>query len=307
MPIRNEQRTVRVLLVDDEPYLLDVCRDFLEMTGEVTVVGVESGAQALETLEAKPFDAIVSDYQMPKMDGIQLLHEVRRCYGRIPFILFTGKGREEVVIQALDGGVDSHLQKGGDPMPQFALLLHRVKQAVERRRAEESLLESESRLRRAESVARLGHWEMVLVERQMLASEGACALYGTEAWQMELESAQAFVLPEYRPVLDAAMDALIHDGVPYEVEFKIRRGSDGRSLDIHSGAEYDAEKGRIFGVIQDITEGKRAEEKALQSEERCRRSERKHRVLFDALPDPTFLIEKETGLILDVNSAAEQE
>lgn len=306
MPIRYQQSPIRVLLVDDEPCLLDVCRDYLELTGELSVVGAESGTQALEALEKKPFDAIVSDFQMPNMDGIQLLHEVRRRYGSLPFILFTGKGREEVVIQALEGGADSYLQKGGDPTPQFTLLLHRVKQAVERRRAEEALLDSEARLRRAEGVARLGHWELALVEQQMLASPGACALYGTEVWQMEMKAAQAFVLPGYRPVLDAAMNALIQDGVPYDVEFKIRRGDDGRVLDIHSWAEYDAEKGRIFGVIQDITERKHVDEMARQSEELGRRSERKYRILFDALPDPTFLIEKETGLIFDANRAAEE-
>jgi PAS domain S-box-containing protein len=307
MQVGNKRRIIRVLLVDDEPDLMEICREYLEMSGEVSVLGVESGALALEALQKERFDAIISDYQMPQMNGIQLLREVRARHGGLPFILFTGRGREDVVIQALDGGVDSYLQKGGDPNPQFAELAHRLKQAVERSRAEQALQESEARLRRAEGVARLGHWELVIGEEIMLASAGASVLYGTETSEMDLKTAQAFVLPGYRDTLDMAMKALILMGVPYDVEFKIRRGDDGRIRDIHSWAEFDAEKGRIFGVIQDITEMKCANDMARQNEALCRRSERRYRILFDALPDPTFLIEKETGLIFDVNKAAERE
>ena len=48
----------------------------------------------------------------------------------IPFILFTGRGREEVVIEAINNGVDFYLQKGGDPKAQFAELGHKIKKAV---------------------------------------------------------------------------------------------------------------------------------------------------------------------------------
>ena len=57
---------------------------------------------------------------MPGMDGIELLKRVRKSFGNVPFILFTGRGREEVVIEAINNGVDFYLQKGGDPKAQFA-------------------------------------------------------------------------------------------------------------------------------------------------------------------------------------------
>jgi PAS domain S-box-containing protein len=68
---------------------------------------------------------------MPEMDGIELLKVVRSRMGKIPFILFTGRGREEVVIEALNNGADFYLQKGGNPSAQFAELTHKVKIAVE--------------------------------------------------------------------------------------------------------------------------------------------------------------------------------
>ncbi len=82
---------------------------------------------------------------MPEMDGIELLKKVRSPGNTIPFILFTGKGREEVVIEAINSGADFYLQKGGDPMAQFAELAHKVRQAVNRRRAEAGVRDLERR------------------------------------------------------------------------------------------------------------------------------------------------------------------
>jgi len=136
--------TLRVLYVDDEPDLLDIGRIFLEQAAEFSVKTIDSAPAALTLLKNEKFDAIISDYQMPGMSGIQFLIEVRNKFGSIPFILFTGKGREEVVIQAINSGADFYLQKGGDPSAQFAELSHKIKKAVEGCRAEEALRESEN-------------------------------------------------------------------------------------------------------------------------------------------------------------------
>jgi PAS domain S-box-containing protein len=81
---------------------------------------------------------------MPGMDGIQFLVEVRTRFGPTPFILFTGRGREEVVIQAINSGVDFYLQKGGEPGAQFAELTHKIKSAASSKRADDALRKSEN-------------------------------------------------------------------------------------------------------------------------------------------------------------------
>ena len=73
------------------------------------------------------------------MNGIEFLKTVRTSGNQLPFILFTGRGREEVVIQALNEGADFYLQKGGDPKPQFTELYHKIRQAVQQRQVEEEL------------------------------------------------------------------------------------------------------------------------------------------------------------------------
>jgi PAS domain S-box-containing protein len=119
-----------ILYVDDEEKLLEIGKLFLEETGEFHVDTVLSAVHATEKMKTLPYDAIVSDYQMPGMDGIVFLKTVRSRFGDIPFILFTGKGREEVVIQAINNGADFYLQKGGDPRSQYAELAHKITIAI---------------------------------------------------------------------------------------------------------------------------------------------------------------------------------
>ena len=138
---------ISLLYVDDEPLLLELGKLFLEKSGQFRVDTVTSAPEALEILKSTSYDAIVSDYQMPDMDGIALLKEIRAEFPDLPFIIFTGKGREEVAIEAFDNGADFYLQKGGNPTPQFLELGHKIIAAVRRRQAEKALQDSETRYR----------------------------------------------------------------------------------------------------------------------------------------------------------------
>jgi PAS domain S-box-containing protein len=78
----------------------------------------------------------VSDYLMPDMDGIELLKQVRANDKNIPFIMVTGRGREEIAVEAYENGADFYLQKGGAPTPQFTELVCKLKAAVGHRQAD---------------------------------------------------------------------------------------------------------------------------------------------------------------------------
>jgi PAS domain S-box-containing protein len=118
----------------------------------------------------------------------------------------------------------------------------------------EAIRESESRLSLAETVARIGNWKILLRTKEMIASMGASSIYGVGPDAMSLEIAQSYPLPEYRPILDRALDDLITKGIPYDVQFKILRPSDGKTVDIHSLALYDKGNNTVFGVVHDITD-----------------------------------------------------
>ncbi|HVP95890.1 PAS domain S-box protein [Methanoregula sp.] len=136
---------ISILYVDDEESLLEVGKLFLERSGQFSVDVIASATEALDLLATREYDAIISDYQMPVMDGIEFLKKVRSSGKTIPFILFSGRGREEIVIQALNEGADFYLQKGGEPLAQFTELSFKVRHAVQKRWAESRLREHERR------------------------------------------------------------------------------------------------------------------------------------------------------------------
>jgi PAS domain S-box-containing protein len=136
-----------LLYIDDEPEFLEMVKAYLEEIGNFSVDTAQSGPEGLGLLEKQHYDAIISDYQMPGMDGIALLKKIRALYADIPVIFFTGKGREDVVIDALNAGADGYIQKGGDPDPLFAELAHRTRQLIGKKQAEEALRDSEERFR----------------------------------------------------------------------------------------------------------------------------------------------------------------
>ncbi len=106
-----------VLLVDDDSSFLKQASIFLEEKEDrLNIETFTSAEEALEKLNNKEYFAIVSDYQMPGMDGLDFLKSVREeldC--DVPFIILTGKGREEVAMEALNLGADRYLKKSSDP------------------------------------------------------------------------------------------------------------------------------------------------------------------------------------------------
>ena len=128
--------TISVLYVDDEPGLLEIGKGFLEQTHDFTVSTALSASSALVRLKTEGIQAIASDYQMQGMDGIEFFKNVRASDKKIPFIIFTGRGREEIAIEAFENGADFYLQKGGESRSQFAELRLKIKTAVEHRQAD---------------------------------------------------------------------------------------------------------------------------------------------------------------------------
>lgn len=138
---------ISLLLVDDELSILNASRLFLEKNGDITIETVESAENALRILGERKFDAIVSDYEMPGIDGLGFLKILRARGDRTPFIIFSGRGREHVILDALNSGADFFIQKGVDVVAQYAEMKHKLLVVVKERRIEAALRESEVRYR----------------------------------------------------------------------------------------------------------------------------------------------------------------
>ncbi|MFW6110844.1 MAG: response regulator, partial [Thermoproteota archaeon] len=101
-----DEGRIRVLHVDDDQGFLKSSKDILELQGNFQVETATSVEETLRKLEQESFEVVVADYQMPDRDGLDLLKELREQGDDIPFIMFTGKGREAVAMKALNLGAD---------------------------------------------------------------------------------------------------------------------------------------------------------------------------------------------------------
>ena len=289
-----------ILYVDDEPALLEIGRLFLEHSGEFQVAVMASAQEALDSPSLGTYDAIVSDYQMPDMDGIEFLKAVRERHREIPFLIFTGRGREEVVIEAINNGADFYVQKGGDPTAQFAELAHKIRQAVRRKEAESSQRESERRL--ADIIDFLPD-AMLAVDpagRVLAWNRANEDLTGVPASRMLGKGNYEYALSPYGERRPFLLDMLswpdeeirkyftniVHDGRAISAETNLAAPK-GRQINImvKAGPLFN-QKGDVTGaieVIRDISALKKTEQDLRAAYERVTMTEEELRSQFDEL------------------------
>ena len=140
---------ISVLHVDDEEAFLKATKIYLEDMGEgkLKVDSLINPEHVFKTLQEKTYDVIVADYRMPSIDGLQLLKLLRDQNVTIPYIILTGRSREEVAIQALNLGANRYIKKGMDTESQFTELIHAIQEEVSHMRTQDALRESEEKLR----------------------------------------------------------------------------------------------------------------------------------------------------------------
>lgn len=127
--------SIRILVVDDSDFFLTLISNQLESGHDIVTYTATGGAEALDVLESTPVDCVVSDYEMPSMNGLELHEEVANRW-EIPFILLTSEGNEDVASNAISAGVDDYLRKDkvseGNPLE---VLVNRIENVVTQRQA----------------------------------------------------------------------------------------------------------------------------------------------------------------------------
>jgi PAS domain S-box-containing protein len=140
--------TIDVLHVDDDPDFLDLSATLLERENEqFRVETASSASEGHDHLATTPVDCLVSDYEMPRVNGIEFLEAVREEYPDLPFILFTGKGSERVASDAISSGATDYIQKTGGT-EQYTILANRIENVVEQYRARRRSERANKRRRR---------------------------------------------------------------------------------------------------------------------------------------------------------------
>jgi len=262
---------IRVLYVDDESALLELGKQFLERFGDFTVTTVIRAPEAIRLLEKERFDAIISDYQMPEMDGIEFVKVLRARGDKTPFIIFTGKGREDVVIQALNCGVDFYLQKGGESKAQFAELAHKVQRAVSLRQTKEALQESEIKFRdifnnTTDAIHIHEMREDGTPGKFTEVNDVACRMLGYTREELLKKTPLDITTGYHSPPVETIFEKQRTAGsVRFETE---HRRKDGTIIPVEVNTHMVTLQGKnvMLAVIRDITERKASEQALIKSQ-----------------------------------------
>ena len=259
---------IHVLHVDDDVAFSDMVATFLEREDDrISVETVHTADHALDQLDTVQFDCVVSDYDMPGTNGIEFLRAVRQDASDLPFILYTGKGSEEVASEAIAAGVTGYFQKENGTS-QYALLANRISNAVETFQARQEL---DERTRQLETLfSNLpGMVYRCLNEpgwpKETVEGEAVEPMTGYTPDMMETGEilwGEDVIHPEDRNrVWETVQDGLADDGT-FEVTYRIetRDGTIKCVWERGRGVYEDGELQAIEGFITDITDLREHEE-----------------------------------------------
>jgi PAS domain S-box-containing protein len=295
-----KENTIRVLHVDDDAGFLAVAKQCLEEQSPFQVDTARSAKEALKKLKHSEYDVIVSDYQMPGKNGLELIRQLRQEGKDIPFILFTCKGREEIAVEALNSGVYRYVRKEGNAETTYAELRHAIFDAVRGKKAEKLLREAESRLRQITENMQ----DMLLLTDTNLVCTYASAshkwILGYEPSEMIGKSIYNFVHSDDLAKAMNAAEKAFKDNSGGKMEVRVKRADGSYILSEGIGKILTDEKGQVTGTMlssRDITERRKIEQT-------LRGSEEKYRKLFEEAMDAIFIADAETGIIIDCNRAA---
>jgi PAS domain S-box-containing protein len=258
---------IKVLIVEDLPSDAELAeRELQTALGPCGFFRVETRAAYLAALEEFQPDLIVSDFMLPAFDGLSALKLAKELAPDLPFIMLTGSMNEDTAVECMKAGawdyvIKEHVKRLG-AAARGALDLRQTRR--ERQHAELLLRQSEQRLKVAQRLGRIGHWEFDVQTQQIQWSDAVFVIYGREPklGPPNAEEEASYYSPEVARELRACAKRTIETGEAFELCTSLAL-PDGRSVDITiMGSALTDLQGRVvrlLGTVQDVTERTRSE------------------------------------------------
>lgn len=249
----SNEKPIRILHVDDEKNQLEFTKMFLEeLDEEVTVDSVSDPLEAIQLQSRNSYDVIVSDYKMISMTGLELFRKVRER-SDVPFILYTGRGSEEVAESAFEAGVDDYLKKEADPS-HYHVLSKRIRQTVERHRAEELY-------RKVVKDSRDGI--IILIDGKIVfVNDAMCHMYGCDGPESFVGKTLKGFVVETEEEINSRLTSIRNNGVNqlFEINFRTSTGA-VRTAEVSASRITYLGRPSYLCYLRDITSVRRMEER----------------------------------------------
>ncbi len=284
--------------MDDEESYRKQTKIYLEKMNDDFEVDLASTVdQALKKIEEEDYNVVVSDYKMSPKDGLDFLEDIRLKGLNIPFIIFTGRGREEVAMKALNLGADRYIKKGGQPKSQYEFLNQAIIQEFRRYTDKK-----EKRLQKTyfhelfenspEAIVLLDNKDRVIE-----ANKAFEEIFKYKRDEVKGKYINNLIVPEDKKDEASSMSEMALSGNTFETE-TVRKRKDGESISVlllGYPIELDGEQVGVFGIYRDITKRK-------ETERALKENEKKYRTIFESANDAIFIMDK--NKFIDCNEKA---
>jgi PAS domain S-box-containing protein len=280
----NPQQEIRILQVEDDQGFADLTKTVLERENDSFTVETVAGAdEGFEHISAHTPDCVVSDYNLPGMDGLELLQAVRAEHPDLPFILFTGKGSETVASDAVSAGVTDYLQKQAGT-EQYELLATRIRNAVQARREAQRAERQEELMRLTEADGGTGGWELDVCTDELVLTPGVRRFLGVECERIPFERLLECCCSEDSDEIRAAVETVIDTQERVDGTWRVQSTDDTpRQVDITmTPVTTNGEVTKVRGSINDITDHRRRERQLGQYKE-----------LLENINDAVFVVDQD--------------
>jgi PAS domain S-box-containing protein len=266
---------IKILLVEDNPgdarLIIEMLGSNIQFEHSVSVAADLKSAAA--DLCSSVYDIIILDLNLPDSSGLSTLDNIVKSTRRlIPVIVLTGVDDEDIGLSSIEGGAEDYLIKGDCDPPQF---LRSIKYAIERKQMMLKLINSERRLKEAQSVAKVGDWEFDIASQKLIWSDQVYRMYERDPslGPPVLEEEAEYYTPEQAEMLKKTADEVI--GTGEKINYNLRANLPGGSSPVFAGSMRPVRNASgsitgLIGTIQDITEQVRADEDIRESELRYR-------------------------------------
>lgn len=255
---------LRLLILEDEPNDAELEVAELEAAGyDCQWEQVETRADFIARLDAPEYDLILSDYKLPRFDGLAALALVMERRIDIPFILVSGTLGEEQAIESLKAGATDYVLKTRlarlPSVVERAVREHRDRQR--RKKAEEQLRMHQRLLAETQAVGAVGGWEFNIDTHQQIWTEETYRIHELDSTcTPDVATGINFYTPASLPIIKEAVREAIEQEKSFNLELEIVTAK-GNLRNVHAIGKPDLAHRRVYGFFQDITERKQADAK----------------------------------------------
>lgn len=254
---------IRVLIIEDNPLDIEIMSEILAKY-DLDINFVSSGDEGLKKLRVNHYDAVVSDFAMPGMSGIDVLNQMKSEGCEIPLIIVTGAGNEEIAVEAMKKGAYDYIVKSPDP-GYIEILYLVIKQSVERHRTITEKKKLEKKIQVLVQAVDTSADGIIIVDKNRNITswnKGAESIFGYKGHEVMGKGINIIIPKDLQEEADDLIQSIKEKGFIKDYEaFRLTKG--GNRIPISATLNAIREGGEItayIGIFRDIAAKKKTEE-----------------------------------------------